>query len=77
MDYIYQEISGDTSAVENLVMQQRLRMAAEGEPGIITDLRRMNPGRPSEFDVFWTEAKKLLNEVIKLNAETRIRRRFH
>ena len=64
LDMIYSELTGDESVADNKVMRQRLQMAADGEPGIVPDLRYLNPGRPSnKFDVFWDEAEKVLNEL--------------
>ena len=54
LDFVYSELSLDRSAFDHPEMQQRIKMMIQGEPGLITDLRHFNPGRPSDyFDVFF------------------------
>ncbi|WAQ96968.1 hypothetical protein MAR_029658 [Mya arenaria] len=62
VDFIYKELALDASQVSNPEMEQRLRLIALGETGLIADLRDMNFGRPSDkFDDFFT----VLNEVVE------------
>ena len=45
-------------------VQSRMQLAvAAQDPALVTDLRKLNKGRPEMFDVFWKELEKYLNEV--------------
>ena len=54
LDMIYKELTYDASAGSHPDTIQRIRAVAMGEPGLVADLRQLNPGRPSgEFDSFF------------------------
>ena len=64
MEAIYSEISNDASAPTNLLMNQRIQVALQGEPGIIVDLRTLNSGRPGDnFEVFFSKMQEAVNDV--------------
>ncbi|KAJ8375335.1 hypothetical protein SKAU_G00059150 [Synaphobranchus kaupii] len=64
VEAIYQDISHDTSAPSNPVMNQRIQVALQGEPGIIVDLRTLNSGRPGDnFEEFFSKMEEAVNEV--------------
>ena len=60
IDFLYTQLAMDRSAANHPVTQQRLQMMFHGEPGLIADLRHLNPGRPSDyFDVFFEKLKSI------------------
>ena len=53
LETIYKELGLDSSAASHPVTQQRMHMIMMGETGLLSDLRSLNPGRPSgTYDVF-------------------------
>ena len=63
-DFIYKELALDSSTAEHPITHERLRMIFLGEEGLLTDLRYLNPGRPSErYDLFFEEMIKVVEEV--------------
>ena len=66
LDFVYAELSMDRSAPLHPDIQQRIRMMVQGEPGLIADMRHLNPGRPSDhFDVFF---EKLIGHIESVTA---------
>ena len=66
LDFVYAELSMDRSAPLHPDIQQRTRMKVQGEPGLIADMRHLNPGRPSNhFDVFF---EKLIGHIETVTA---------
>ena len=64
LEAIYQEISLDSSVPSNPLMNQRIQVALQGEPGIIVDLRTLNSGRPGDnFEDFFSKMEEAVNEV--------------
>ena len=64
VEAIYQEISHDSLALSNPLMNQRIQVALQGEPGIIVDLCTLNSGRPGDnFDEFFSKMEEAVNEV--------------
>lgn len=64
VEAIYQEISHDSSAPSNPLMNQCIQVALQGEPGIIVDLRTLNSGRPGDnFEEFFSKMEEAVNEV--------------
>ncbi|KAK0155231.1 hypothetical protein N1851_002422 [Merluccius polli] len=71
VEAIYQEISHDSSAPSNPLMNQCIQVALQGEPGIIVDLRTLNSGRPGDnFEEFfskmeeaWLSLENLIEQV--------------
>lgn len=65
MDTLYTELTHDQSSSQrDKLMEQRIQMALQGEPGITTDLRTLNSGRPGDsFNVFWEKMGQIVNEV--------------
>ena len=72
---LYQEITNDASAPNNIheaEIDERMRMILEMEdPDIMLDLRHLNSGRKSQYDVFWSECKKFLDEEVGLLVDDR------
>lgn len=64
VETIYQEISHDSSAPSNPLMNQCIQVALLGESGIIVDLRTLNSGRPGDnFEEFFSKMEEAVNEV--------------
>ena len=63
---LYRELTNDASAPTNLheaEIDERMRMILETEDAdIMLDLRHLNTGRKSQYDVFWS--KKFLEESV-------------
>ena len=63
-DLIYKELSLDAAAAAHPDTQERLRLIFLGEKGLLTDLRKLNPGRPSGcFDDFFEKLSEVVEEV--------------
>ena len=66
--YFYKDLTGDSSSSETLSQEQvdeRVTQAIEMEdPDIILDLRKLNSGRKSQYDTFWEECTKFLQEEV-------------
>lgn len=63
-DFIYKELALDSSAADNTVTQERIRMIFLGEQGLLSDLRHLNPGRPTgRYDVFFQHMTSVIEEV--------------
>lgn len=64
----YKELSGDQSSSANEheeEIDRRVNQMLEMEdPDIIIDLRELNCGRKSQYDVFWEECKKFIQERV-------------
>jgi len=64
MDLIYKELALDSSAARNADSMKRLRLIFLGETGLLTDLRSINPGRPTgNFDTFFDALGRVIEEV--------------
>ena len=65
---LYKELTNDASAATNLheaEIDERMRMILEMEAAdIVVDLRHLNPGRKTRYDIFWIECQKFLDEVV-------------
>ena len=65
--YIYSVWLGDSSASVNSTTQNiddRVQLMFElGDPELITDLRKINEGRMSSYDLFWEYALKYLEGI--------------
>ena len=62
IDLIYKELSMDSATAEHPETQKRLQLIFLGETGLLTDLRKLNMGRPTgTFDVFF----EFLGQVIE------------
>lgn len=65
---LFRELTNDASAPTNLheaEIDERMRMILEMEDAdIVLDLRHLNTGRKSQYDVFWSECKKFLEESV-------------
>ena len=65
---LYRELTNDASAPANLheaEIDERMRMILEMEDAdVVLDLRHLNSGRRSQYDVFWSECQKFLEEDI-------------
>lgn len=63
LDTIYKELTLDASKEVHPVTQQRIRMIFKGETGLLPDLRKLNPGRPSgQYDLFFEKLGELIEE---------------
>ena len=60
---IYQQLTPDSTAARDREMQKRALLALQGEPGIITDLRHLCPGKPGGFTEFFDCMGDVINEV--------------
>lgn len=64
MRAMYASLTMDSAADQNPDMDERLRMALLGEPGIVVDLRHLNKGRPGDtFNVFFEQLQVEVEEV--------------
>lgn len=65
---LYLELTNDASAPTNLheaEIDKRMKMILEMEDAdIVLDLRHLNTGRKSQYDVFWRECKKFLDKSV-------------
>jgi hypothetical protein len=63
-DLIYKELALDATTASHPVTQERLRLIFHGEPGLLTDLRQLNPGRPTgRFDTFFEKLTEIVEQV--------------
>ena len=54
----------DASVAAHPVTQERLRLIFLGNTGLITDLRTLNPGRPSgQFDQFFNALSGIIENI--------------
>ena len=64
LEMLYQELCLDSSTANHPDTTQRIRAMFLGAPGLVADLRHLNPGRPGgAFDVFFEEMEKVIEEV--------------
>ena len=65
---LYRELTNDASAPTNIheaEIEERMKMILEMEDAdIVLDLRHLNSRRKSQYDAFWKECKKFLEEII-------------
>lgn len=65
---LYKELTNDASApncLHEAEIDERVQMVLDMEdPDIIIDLRQLNSGRKGQYDVFWEQCKKFLEEGI-------------
>ena len=66
--YFYKDLTGDSSGSETLDQEQidtRVLQAIQMEdPDIVLDLRKLNSGKKSQYDAFWEECAKFLQEDV-------------
>lgn len=63
-ELIYKELALDASVSSHPDTQERIRLIFLGEKGLLTDLRKLNPGRPSgTFDIFFDNLSKVVEEA--------------
>ena len=66
--YFYKDLTGDSSSSQTLDQSEidsRVKQAIEMEdPAIVMDLRQLNTGKISQYDTFWDECSKFLQEEI-------------
>ena len=66
---------GDMSSSENLhqeTVDERIKFIIDSEdPKIIDDLRHLNRGHSQKYEVFWTESKKYLEDVVQTAVDDR------
>ena len=63
-EFIYKELTGDAFTPANKAMQERMQLLALGNEDIVADLRTLNEGRPTTFDVFFDHLKQVIEEVM-------------
>ena len=64
VDLIYKELALDSSAAFHPDTQQRLKLIFLGETALMTDLRKLNPGRPgNSYDVFFEKMAEVIESV--------------
>ncbi|CAB3995273.1 Hypothetical predicted protein [Paramuricea clavata] len=65
---LYRDLTDDSSAATNEHMaeiDERVRLILDMEdPNVVLDLRTLNTGNKSQYDVFWDECKKFLEEEV-------------
>ena len=65
---LYRDLTIDHSSPSNVTeaeIDERMRMLLEMEdPDVVVDLRHLNSGQKSKYDVFWSECQKFLQEDI-------------
>ena len=63
----YRELTGDSCAAANehiAEIDERVRLLLDMEdPDVVLDLRALHTGHKSQYDVFWGECQKFLEEV--------------
>ena len=73
--YFYRELTGDqcsTSTTEQAEVDKRIKQIIDMEdPSILPDLRALNTGHSSKFNVFWEECGKFLNEDVGVAVDDR------
>ena len=64
----YKELTGDASAASNLheaEIDERVRLVIEMEdPDVVLDLRALHTGAKSQYDAFWDQCQKFLDEDV-------------
>ena len=72
---MYQYVSGDVSQAPCNIskdVQQRLSVALDAQdPDIVFDLRHLNEGRQSQYDQFWEECRKFIEDQALAAADDR------
>ena len=72
---MYRELTGDHSSSTNeheAEIDKRMQQLIEMEdPEIVVDLRKHNEGRKSQYDVFWDECQKHLQETVGVAVDDR------
>ena len=64
LEMLYQELCLDSSTVNHPDTAQRIRAMFLGAPGLVADLRHLNPGRSGgTFDVFFQHMATVIEEV--------------
>ena len=65
---LYRDLTNDHSSPSNVTeaeIDERMRMLLEMEdPDVVVDLRHLNSGQKSKYDVFWSECQKFLQEDV-------------
>ena len=65
---LYRELTGDSSAAINehvAEIDERVRLLLEMEdPDVVLDLRSLQTGHKTQYDVFWDECQKFLEEEV-------------
>ena len=73
--YFYRELTGDqcsASTTEQAEVDKRIKQIIDMEdPSILPDLRALNTGHASEFNVFWEECGKFLNKDVGIVVDDR------
>ena len=68
MRSLYRELTGDSSAAANehrAEIDERVRLLLDMEdPDFVLDLRALHTGHKSQYDVFWGECQKFLEEEV-------------
>ena len=68
MRSLYRELTGDSSAAANehiAEIDERVRLLLDMEdPDVVLDLRALHTGHKSQYDVFWGECQKFLEEEV-------------
>lgn len=63
LDTIYKDLTLDASNEAHPITLQRIRMIFLGETGLLPDLRKLNPGRPSgQYDLFFEKLGEMIEE---------------
>lgn len=63
LDTIYKELTLDASKEALPITLQRIRMIFLGETGLLPDLRKLNPGKPSgQYDLFFEKLGEIIEE---------------
>ena len=66
--YFYRDLTGDHSASSNLTeseIDEQVRSVIKMEdPDVVIDLRQLNSGRKSVYDVFWSECSAFIQESV-------------
>ena len=75
MNSWYKQLTGDHSSSTNeheAEIDKRMQQLIEMEdPEIVVDLRKHNEGRKSQYDVFWDECQKHLQETVGVAVDDR------
>jgi len=73
--YFYKELTGDQAAASTTeqeeVDQRILQIIDMEDPTVLHDLRALNSGQATKFDVFWEECGRFLNEDIGIAVDDR------
>lgn len=77
---VYKSLTGDNSAASHLKekeVDERVQQAFDQQdPDILQDLREVNKGQPSKYDIFFEKTKEYIESVVETAVDDRRHDRF-